>query len=134
MSDDFTLLAAPSLENSDSRLATFAESLADLRPVWSQLGEHLSATTQARWPLRRRTAALRRSLTWTGERLGPGGIFQSKPDRLTFGSRLFYSGFSQHGTRRQPARALIYVEEADIGARLTAWARERATATGLEVS
>ena len=134
MSDRLTVHADPALDIVTEQLATLAESLTDLRPAWAQLGKYLADTAQARWPLRRRSGRLRRSLTWTGQRLGRGGIFRSRPDRLTFGSRLFYSGFHQTGTRQQPARVLLHVDPADIAARLDAWAVERAKAAGLEVS
>ena len=45
----------------------------DLRPFWGELGERLADEAQARWPLRRRTGRLRRSLTWRGNRLAACG-------------------------------------------------------------
>ena len=134
MSDRFAVNVNPALEIPTEQLATFAESLRDLRPFWSRLGEHLSDETQSRWPLRRQSGQLRQSLTWTGQRLGRSGIFRSQRDRLIFGSRLFYGAFSQSGTRHQPKRELIHVDENDIGERLSAWAVERARRSGLEAS
>ena len=124
----------PALDESRARLEQFARELDDLRPVWRQLGEHLAAKAQARWPLRRRSGRLRRSLTWSGQRLGRGGIFRSRPDRLTFGTRLFYGSFAQQGTRHQTATPLITVDPPDVAARLDAWAQARAIAAGLEVT
>ena len=130
MSDRLTIHVDPPLDTVASRLATLAESLTNLRPFWARLGEHLADTAQSRWPLKRRSGRLRRSLTWRGDRLGRGGIFRSRPDRLTFGSRLFYSGFHQTGTRQQPARELLHVDPDDIGARLNDWAVARARVAG----
>ena len=123
----------PALDESRAKIGKFARDLDDLSPFWRALGENLADTTQARWPLRRKTGRLRTSLEWTGQRLGRGGIYRSAPSRLTFGSSVFYAGFLHHGTKHQPARALIHVDGADIGHRLTAWARERAVTAGLEV-
>ena len=38
------------------------------------LSEHLADEAQRRWPLRRRTGKLRKSLTWRGNGLGRGGV------------------------------------------------------------
>ena len=133
MSDRFAVNVNPALEIPTEQLATFAESLRDLRPFWSRLGEHLSDETQSRWPLRRQSGQLRQSLTWTGQRLGRGGIYKATSDSLVVGSRIFYSGFSQYGTRHQPARKLIHVDPSDVTARLETWARERAIESGLTV-
>ena len=122
----------PSLEESRASLGKFAKDLDDFRPFWRALWENLADTAQARWPLKRRSGRLRRSLRWAAQRLGRDGIFQSRPNRLVFGSRIFYADFSQRGTKYQTASALIHVDQADIGARLDAWARSRAEASGLE--
>ena len=74
------------LSKADRAVRQFAAQLADLRPFWRALGAHLADEAQARWPLRRRTGRLRRSLTWAGGRLGRGGVFESSPDQLTFGT------------------------------------------------
>lgn len=123
----------PALDESRARLEQFARELDDLRPFWRQLGEHLAAKAQARWPLRRRSGRLRRSLTWAGSRLGRGGIYKATSNALTIGSRIFYSGFHQYGAKNLPARTLVHVDEQDTAERLATWARERATASGLEV-
>ena len=120
----------PTLQKVDRDLATFAALTADLRPFWELLGRSLADESQSRWPLRRRTGKLRRSLAWSGSRLGRSGIFQSKRDKLLYGTRLFYGHFAQHGTKHQPATKLIHVNEDDISARLSAWSIERARAAG----
>ena len=128
------ITADPPLEAVDARLATYAAVLTDLRPVWPIIGKSLADESQRRWPLRRRSGRLRKSLTWSGARLGRSGIFQSKREKLVYGSRLFYGVFSQKGTKHQPKRELIHVDESAIGARLGAWATERAERAGLEAT
>ena len=122
------------LSESDRELQQFVRELSDLRPFWRQLGERLADDAQSRWPLRRRTGALRRSLMWAGDRLGGGGIYDPSPDRLRFGSAIFYGRFFQHGTTRQRETPLVHVNESDVGQRLTAWVRDRASAAGFEVT
>ena len=122
------------LSQADRGLRRFGAGLLDWRPFWAQLGETLADDSQARWPLRRRSGRLRESLRWSGSRLGRGGVFEASPDRLTFGSAIFYARFAQVGTRKQRATPLIHVNEDDVGARLTEWARGRAVAAGLEVT
>ena len=125
----------PSLEKVDKNLATYAALTADLRPYWLELGRALAAESAARWPLKRRSGRLRRSLTWAGSRLGRGGIFQATRDRLLYGSRLFYADFAQRGTKRQPATPLVHVDEDAIARRLNAWSVDRARRAGFsEVS
>ena len=58
----------------------------------------------------------RTSLTWARGTLGRGGVFESSPNQLTFGTNVFYSRFSQYGTKRQRQRTLIHVDEADATA------------------
>ena len=122
------------LRQADNSLRRFAAQVDDLRPFWAQLGRGLAETIDARWPLRRRTGRLRRSLTWAGHRLGRGGIFESSPDRLRFGTTIFYSRFHQHGTSRHAARPLIHVDEAQHADQLDSWLRARAVMSGLEVA
>ena len=128
---DFQIHTDPTLESVDRTLATYS-ALEDLRPFWELLGRSLAADTQRRWPLRRQSGRLRKSLTWTGNRLARGGIFQSKREKLIFGTRIFYADFAQRGSKHQRATPLIHVNEADIAARLNAWATERAVRAGLE--
>ena len=120
------------LSEGDRALRKFA-ALADLRPFWLVLGRSLADEAQRRWPLRRRTGKLRRSLVWRGDRLGRGGIYAATPSRLTFGTEIFYARFAQHGSKKQRATPLIHIDEADIGQRLALWAKSRAAASGLEV-
>ena len=120
----------PTLQKVDRDLATFAALTSDLRPFWAELGQALADESQERWPLRRRSGRLRRSLKWSGDGLGRGGIFKTRPDRLLYGTRIPYAAFSQVGTARQPARALIHVDEDDISERLSAWSVELARAAG----
>ena len=122
------------LTQADTGLRRVAAQVSDLRPFWSQLGRELASDTQARWPLRRKTGRLRRSLTWHGDRLGPHGVFKADPDRLTFGSSIFYGRFAQFGTKRQRATPLIHVDPKQHSEQLTTWLRSRAVASGLEVA
>ena len=82
-------LTVEGLDTAEVALGKFAAEVDDLRPFWPHLAKRLADTTQRRWPLRRRTGRLRKSLTWRGSRLGPGGVFESDPDRLAFGTSLF---------------------------------------------
>ena len=106
---------------SEIRLRTFAADLGDLRPFWAELGRSLADTAQSRWPLRKRSGKLRRSLKWAGKRLGRGGIYESSTDRLAFGSSVFYGRFYQHGAKHTPRRPLIHVDEAQHAEQLRAW-------------
>ena len=117
----------------DSGLRRFSSQIDDLQPFWRELGRDLADEAQARWPLRRRTGRLRRSLMWAGDRLGRGGVFEASPDKLTFGSSLFYSRFHQFGTKRHAARPLIHVDADRHADQLDSWLRARAEDSGLEV-
>ena len=122
------------LSEADRALRQFAAGVQDWRPFWLELGEHLADTAQARWPLRRRSGKLRKSLVWRGDTLGPRGIFEASENRLEFGSAVFYGRFAQYGTNKQQATPLIHIDEAAIGQRLALWAKSRAAAAGLEVA
>ena len=121
------------LGSADTGLRKFARTVDDWRGFWRQLGERLADDTQARWPLRRRTGRLRKSLVWRGDTLGPRGIFESSPDRLKFGTALFYGRFAQHGTKRQRATPLVHIDEPAHAELLRTWLQARAAASGLEV-
>ena len=121
------------LAQSDSSLRKFADSVEDLRPFWRELGQGLAETIDARWPLRRRTGRLRESLMWAGDRLGRGGIFESDPDRLRFGTSVFYGRFFQHGAKHTPRRPIIHIDESQHSRQLSSWLQARAAAGGLEV-
>ena len=56
----------------DKGLDALAAAALDLRPFWAELGADLARVSQARWPLRRQTGRLRKSLTWRGETLRLG--------------------------------------------------------------
>ena len=127
-----TIRVDANLRQVETRLRRFSDGL-DLRPFWRELGAHLAAQAQARWPLRRRSGRLRTSLTWAGSKLGRGGVFEASPDRLQFGSSIFYGRFFQFGAKYTPRRPLVHVDAADVGTRLTEWAKARAVAAGLEV-
>ena len=114
-------------------LDALAAAAVDLRPFWAELSADLANLAQSRWPLRRRTGKLRRSLTWRGETLGRGGVFEPTPDRLTFGSAVFYGRFHQDGARNVPRRELIHIDETRHRAALAAWLVARAERAGLEV-
>ena len=120
--------------DADRRLRKFASRLENLTPFWRELSEHLADESQRRWPLRRRTGALRTSLTWRGSGLGRGGVYEPAATRLTFGSDLFYGRFGQYGTKRQRTTPLIHVDEDDARTRLVEWMTARAEAAGLEVT
>ena len=121
------------LADGDRALRRFSATVDDLRPFWRALGETLADDAQARWPLRRRSGRLRTSLTWRGDGLGRGGVYEPTANRLKFGTNLFYSRFAQYGTKRQRTTPLILVNEADARARLVAWLTARAADAGLEV-
>ena len=122
------------LAEGDRALRRFSAQVDDLRPFWRSLGETLADDAQARWPLKRRSGKLRKSLVWSGQRLGPGGIFESSPDRLRFGSAVFYGRFHQHGAKHTPRRPLIHIDEAQHSEQLTTWLQARLAASGLEVT
>ena len=130
----FSIGVIPSLDVPVDALDQAARTLGDFTPIWPQVAESLANTAQQRWPLKRRSGALRESLRWTGRGLGKGGIYRASSDALTIGSRVFYSGFSQYGAKHQPARKLLTVDENDTTKRLEAWARSCAAAAGLTVS
>ena len=121
------------LKDADRHLRTFAKNFSDLTPFWAELASSLAETAMARWPLKRRSGKLRRSLRWAGSRLGRGGVYEPSPDRLTFGTNLFYARFAQTGTKRQRKTPLIHVDEDDARTRLVEWMTARAAASGLEV-
>ena len=121
------------LDTADTALRRFGARLLDWRPFWRLLGERLADDAQARWPLKRRTGRLRKSLVWAGSRLGRFGVFESSPDRLQFGSAVFYGRFAQSGTKRQRATPLIHVDPKQHSEQLTTWLQARAAASGLEV-
>ena len=121
------------VREADAALGTFADTVEDLTPFWRQLGERLADEAQRRWPLRRRTGKLRQSLTWAGDRLGRDGVYEATPDRLQFGTSIFYGRFAQHGTKRQRARPLVHIDEAQHAEQLAEWLRGRADAAGLDV-
>ena len=118
----------------EGALRRFSAQLADLRPFWRELGEHLADTAQSRWPLRRRSGRLRESLVWQGGKIGRRGVFEASPDLLRFGTSLFYSRFPQSGTKRQRQRTLIHVDAKAHSEQLTTWLQARAAASGLEVT
>ena len=126
-------IAVDGLKQADTGLRKFAATVIDFSPFWSQLGRSLADETDRRWPLRRRSGKLRRSLTWTGSRLGKGGIYESSPDKLQFGTGFFYGRFAQFGAKRQRATPLIHVDEAAHTKQLRTWLQARAAAAGLEI-
>ena len=120
--------------DADRRLRKFAKHVENLTPFWREFAEHLADETTRRWPLRRHSGRLRKSLTWRGNGLGRGGVYEPSATRLTFGSDLFYGRFPQFGTKRQRTTPLIVVDEHDARARLVAWLTARAADAGLEVT
>ena len=121
------------LTQADRALRTFGATVESWRPFWRLLGESLADTAQSRWPLRRRSGRLRKSLTWANGRLGRFGVYESSPDALRFGTSVFYGRFAQFGTKRQTARQIIHVDEKQHVELLRTWLQARATRAGLEV-
>ena len=121
------------IRESDKGLDALGRAASNLRPFWRELAQSLADEAQQRWPLRRRSGRLRKSLTWQGDRLGRGGVYEADPNMLRFGTNLFYSRFSQHGTRRQTARPLIHIDEQQHTEQLQIWLQGRAARAGLEV-
>ncbi len=121
------------LDTAATGLRKFAAGVEDWRPYWRLLGETLATEAGSRWPLRRRSGRLRKSLTWRGDTLGPRGIFESSPDALRFGSSVFYARFFQHGTRKQRKTPLVHVDPKQHTELLRTWLRSRAVAAGVEV-
>ena len=122
------------LSTADTALRRFSATVADWTPFWRILGQSLSDEAQARWPLRRRSGRLRESLVWQGGKIGRRGVFEAAPDRLAFGTSLFYGRFSQSGTKRQRQRTLIHIDEPAHAELLRTWLQARAAASGLEVT
>lgn len=54
-----------------------------------------------------RTGALRDSLDWDGEGLGPGGYFKPEPGYVLFGTEIPYAKHHQDGTDSMPARPFL---------------------------
>ena len=125
---------ARGIGRAERALRLFGLSTKNLTPFWLQLGERLADEALARWPLKRRSGRLRESLSWAGDRLGGGGIFRSSPDRLTFGTSIFYGRFAQTGTKRQRATPLIHIDPEQHTEQLSVWFRERARRSDLEVT
>ena len=121
------------LSQADAALRKFGAGLLDWRPFWRLLGERLADDSQARWPLKRRSGRLRKSLVWASGRLGRGGIFESAPDRLTFWTAVFYGRFHQYGAKHTPRRPLIHVDADAHAEQLATWLVARAQRAGLEV-
>ena len=122
------------LSESDSALRRFGAALLDWRPYWRLLGERLATDSQQRWPLMRKSGRLRRSLAWAGGRLGRFGVYEASPDRLTFGTTVFYGRFHQHGAKHTPRRPLIHIDETQHAELLQTWLLARAARAGLEVT
>ena len=122
------------LGQADTGLRKFAAQVDDLRAFWPRFAKGLADESQRLWPLRRKTGRLRQSLTWRGNRLGRFGIYEPNPDRLRFGSAVFYARYPQTGARKQRKTPLINIDEKQHGEQLAEWLRGRAAAAGLEVT
>ena len=122
------------LTRADRALRTFGSTVENWGPFWRLLGKSLADESQKRWPLKRRSGRLRESLRWSTGRLGKGGIFETSPDRLQFGTQIFYSRFHQYGAKHTPRRPLIHVDEKQHTDQLATWLRSRAVASGLEIT
>ena len=122
------------VSESDTALRKFGAGISSWAPFWRLLGKSLADEAQARWPLRRRSGRLRESLAWSGNKLGRGGIFETSPDRLQFGTQIFYSRFAQFGAKRQRKTPLIHVNPDEHTEQLRIWLKARAVASGLEIT
>lgn len=131
---DQLMVNVTGLQGQTTALGRFARSVDSLESFWRELAQSLADEAQSRWPLRRRTGKLRKSLTWAGNRLGRGGIFEADPDRLQFGTAVFYGRFHQFGAKNVRRRPLIHINPPAIREQLATWAKARAVAAGLEVS
>ena len=100
------------LGSADTALRRFARTVDDLRPFWRELGVHLADTAPESLAVTPTYRTAPKSLVWRGDTLGPRGIFESSPDRLQFGSAVFYGRFHQHGAKHTPRRPLIHIDEA----------------------
>ena len=134
MADRFSVTASPTPDAAADRLETAARSLGDLTEFWPALAKSVADRAQARWPLRRRTATLRASLTWHGSGLGRLGIYEPSRDALRIGTAVFYAGFHHHGAKNLRKRSLLSIDAADVTDRLGAWTRGRLVAAGLGVA
>ena len=79
----------------------------DLTPFWRAVGQTpwLDRKRNRRWPFKRRRSGRLRRVFDLGRdsKLGRGGVFESSPDRLLFGTNVFYSAIiHQHGAKRLP--------------------------------
>jgi len=73
-------------------------------------------------PILVRTGALKDSVTWSGNGLGPGGVFQPEPQFVIVGSAIPYAPAHQKGTKHMPARTFMPTPDpAVFGPLLKAW-------------
>lgn len=54
-----------------------------------------------------REGTLRESLRWTGQGVGPGGVFEALQREVRFGTTVPYAVYHQRGTRSMPARPFL---------------------------
>lgn len=117
----------------------FVSDLADLTPLWDKLAEGLRASTRrnfdtegansgTRWhplsprygtwkakhypgkPILQRSGVMMRSLTDDG----PGGIYETRPSAMAWGTAVPYARWHQDGTTKGlPARPIIRLTDAD---------------------
>ena len=120
-------IRATGIRESGKGLDALGRAASDLTPFWFGLARDLANLAQERWPLRRRTARLRKSLTWRGAIPGPRRRVRTDANPgSAFGSAVFYARFHQHGARNVPRRELIHVNPARHTAALASWLVARA--------
>ncbi len=112
--------------------------LSDSPGQWAPLSPAYAAWKAKHYPGRGilvRTGALKRSLTLTGERPGPDGIFEASRAALVFGTRIRYARHHQRpsGSRPPRRRILFFLRGASetFGRLLHAYSVDQAKAAGL---
>jgi hypothetical protein len=93
--------------------------------AWSGLSPKYRIWKNAHYPGRPilvRDGTLRDSLRWTGNGLGPGGIFQATPSYVVTGTAVPHARFHKDGTTNMPARDFLPPPDPEVFAPLLqAW-------------
>ncbi len=78
--------------------------------VWPRLSPRYAAWKKVHFPGRKileREGDLKKSLVWSGRRLGAKGIWDAHPDYVRFGTSVPYASYHQTGTATLPQRAFM---------------------------
>jgi phage gpG-like protein len=78
--------------------------------AWAPLSPRYRIWKQKHYPgqpILVREGRLRTSVTWTGQGLGAGGIFQAHPTFVVAGTSIPYGQYHQEGTATMPARSFL---------------------------